>query len=166
MGVTHGQLGIGPRGSHTYEALARGSRAWPRPAPLQGATGCSQGPHTRGRLAAAKAPLQRGSRLRPGPLQRAASRRGSSPWGMIGCSQAARACCLLQGRKWQPRSLGCRLQGRSLAGVAASRGSTRARRCRQPARCRPKAAAPAARAAAHVDGVQCRHLRRAAATAA
>ncbi|RWW26716.1 hypothetical protein GW17_00008882, partial [Ensete ventricosum] len=34
--------------------------------------------------------------------------------------------------------------------------------CRQPARCRPMAAAPVAGAAAHVDCVQRRHLRRAA----
>ncbi|RWV77806.1 hypothetical protein GW17_00061319 [Ensete ventricosum] len=40
------------------EALARGSRAWPRPALLQG------------RPAAAKAPMQRSDWLRQGPLQR------------------------------------------------------------------------------------------------
>ncbi|RWV94146.1 hypothetical protein GW17_00043338 [Ensete ventricosum] len=55
------------------EALARGSRAWPRPAPLQG------------RPAAAKAPMQRGGRLRQGPLQRGnrlrprLARKGATP---------------------------------------------------------------------------------------
>ncbi|RWW82788.1 hypothetical protein BHE74_00008723 [Ensete ventricosum] len=68
----------------TKEALARCSRAWPWPAPLEVATGCSQGPPTKGRPAAAKppwrwrpavakAPLQRGDRLRPSPLQRVAA---------------------------------------------------------------------------------------------
>ncbi|RWV78368.1 hypothetical protein GW17_00060676 [Ensete ventricosum] len=65
------------------------------PATCKGAAGCSQGPPTKGRTAvarppargdrsrvrpaAAKAPLQRGDRLRPSPLQGAAARGGNSP---------------------------------------------------------------------------------------
>ncbi|RZS28838.1 hypothetical protein BHM03_00062490 [Ensete ventricosum] len=90
---------------------------------------------------------------------------GSSPAGMTGCGQATGGGCPLQGCKGQPRGQGCCLQGRPLAGVAASKGSARTRRCLQPTRWRSKAVAPVVRAAAHADSVQRRHLRRAATTA-
>ncbi|RWV87113.1 hypothetical protein GW17_00050930 [Ensete ventricosum] len=55
--------------------------------------------------------------------------------------------------------------GLSPARAAASRGSARTRRRRQPLRCRPKVAAPLVGAVAHADGVQRRHLCRAATAA-
>ncbi|RRT33947.1 hypothetical protein B296_00042084 [Ensete ventricosum] len=47
-------------------------------------------------------------------------------------------------------------------GGLSCRGSACARRHRPPIRCRSRAAAPVAGAAAHADGVQRRHLRRVA----
>ncbi|RWW38045.1 hypothetical protein BHE74_00056759, partial [Ensete ventricosum] len=51
-------------------------------------------------------------------------------------------------------------------GGRSCKGNTRARRHRPSARCRPRAAAHAAGAAAHADDVQRHRLRRAAATTA
>ncbi|RWV93449.1 hypothetical protein GW17_00044092, partial [Ensete ventricosum] len=101
-------------------------------------------------------------RLRPGHKGLLPTTR---PQGAAVRGQAAGGGCPLQGRKGQPRGQGCRLQGQSMAGATASRGSARVRRRRQPARSRPKAAAPAVGAAAHADDMQRRHLRRVAATA-
>ncbi|RWW20859.1 hypothetical protein GW17_00015012 [Ensete ventricosum] len=130
--------------------------------PLAGVTDHLQG----GRPAIAKSPLQGGGRLRPSPLQgrppaMAASPRARTaaarPQGPVAHGVTARAAA---------RGQDSHHQGRSLARAAASSGSASARRCHQPARCRPKAAMPIAGAATHVDDVQCRHLRRVVATAA
>ncbi|RZS20187.1 hypothetical protein BHM03_00052684 [Ensete ventricosum] len=77
MGATHGQLGAAGHGHD--QPPCRGDR-----------------PPARGRLAAAKAPLQRGDRLRPCPLQGVATRRGSSPADTTDCGQPARGC-----RRWR-----------------------------------------------------------------
>ncbi|RWV79627.1 hypothetical protein GW17_00059208 [Ensete ventricosum] len=71
-------------------------------------------------LAGVAGHLERGGRLRPSPLQGAATNSGSSPAGTNGCGQAAGGGCLLQGRKGQPRGQGYHLQGRPLVGAAAS----------------------------------------------
>ncbi|RWW12522.1 hypothetical protein GW17_00023805 [Ensete ventricosum] len=83
------------------EALARGSQAWPRPAPLQGrpttykgVAGCSQVTLARERPVAAKAAMQRGDRLRQGPLQKVRS-------------AAARASPQRGGARLRPRRGGC-----------------------------------------------------------
>ncbi|RWW01488.1 hypothetical protein GW17_00035471 [Ensete ventricosum] len=137
------------------EALARGSRAWPRPAPLQWRPVAAKAP-CRGAAGCRQAPCKG----RP-PAVAAASRART----IAASGEAARACCPRRDHKGQPRGQGCRLQGPLLPGATASKGSARAMRRPQHARCRPKAVAPAAGATGHADGVQRRHLRRAAAAA-
>ncbi|RWV99923.1 hypothetical protein GW17_00037143 [Ensete ventricosum] len=68
------------------------------------------------------------------------------------------------GRKWQLPA--ARPQGAApRPGLPPARVAT-GRTGRQPVRCSPKVATPAAGAAAHADGVQRRHLRRVATAAA
>ncbi|RWW42151.1 hypothetical protein BHE74_00052319 [Ensete ventricosum] len=95
-------------------------KGWPTT--CKGATGCGQGPYAGGRLATAKAPMQRDSRLRPGPARKGAAParsrlQGQPPEG----SRLQRDS--RKGR--QPPTdtpgtarKGCRLQGRLLAAVA------------------------------------------------
>ncbi|RWV93577.1 hypothetical protein BHE74_00035340 [Ensete ventricosum] len=87
-------------------------------------------------------PHARGDRLRLGPMQGAPTCSGSSPAGTNDCGQAASGGCPLQSDKGQLHGQDYHLEGRPLARAVADRGSARARRRRQPARCRPKAAVP------------------------
>ncbi|RRT33946.1 hypothetical protein B296_00042085 [Ensete ventricosum] len=64
------KVGIACEGGSATCMLSACRGGWPRLGPLQG------------RSATAKAPLQRGDRLLPGPLQGATTRRGSSPQGV------------------------------------------------------------------------------------
>ncbi|RRT35558.1 hypothetical protein B296_00015098 [Ensete ventricosum] len=73
------------------------------------------------------------------------------PQGAAAHGYAARGGCPLQGAAPRP--------GLPLVGAVANRSCGH----RQPVRCCPKAAVPVAGAAAHADGVQHRHLRRATA---
>ncbi|RWV80163.1 hypothetical protein GW17_00058604 [Ensete ventricosum] len=71
----------------------------------------------RGWPTSAKAPLQRGNRLRPGPLQGAVARRGSSPQGAATCRAT-----IARGHDRCGRLRPGPLQGRPPAGAAARNG--------------------------------------------
>ncbi|RWV97962.1 hypothetical protein GW17_00039218, partial [Ensete ventricosum] len=90
-------------------------------------------PRARGRPAASKAPMQRGSRLRPGPMQGAVARRGSS--GPQAWSTAAKA----------PLQRGGRLRPGPLQGATACGGSSRPRA--RPTTASPQRATPRGKAA-------------------
>ncbi|RZS12022.1 hypothetical protein BHM03_00043409 [Ensete ventricosum] len=96
-----------------------------RSATCKGASGYGQAP-CKGRPAADKAPMQRGDRLRLSSLQGAATRRGNSPAGTIGCYQVARACCPRCNHKGQPpaaRAIACKAaRGSPAARAAACKG--------------------------------------------
>ncbi|RZS25698.1 hypothetical protein BHM03_00058939 [Ensete ventricosum] len=83
-------------------------------------------PPARGWLATAKAPLQMGSRLRPGPLQGATARRGTShPWARPAAAKAP----LQRGGRLRPGPLQevTARGGSSPQGAATRRGSSRLR---------------------------------------
>ncbi|RWW26668.1 hypothetical protein GW17_00008934 [Ensete ventricosum] len=124
---------------YVYGKRSEERGGWPRLGPLQGWP------------AMAKAPF-RGDHQQARPLAGLAGACGrrqpprASRWGRL---QTARP----QGAAPRP--------GLSPARAAASRGSARSRRRHCPTRCRPRAAAPTTRAAAHADNMQHRRLRRA-----
>ncbi|RWV79183.1 hypothetical protein GW17_00059732 [Ensete ventricosum] len=137
-------------------------------APLQGAAGCSQGPHAKGRPAAAKAPMQRGGRLRQGPLQRGGrlrpgpARKGAAPARGQTAGAAARgwpaAARCPQGatdygfdaRRKAARGQRHRPQGLPPARAAACKGGRQ--QGRRPWRCRPQGWPPLGRVAADGQG--------------
>ncbi|RWW39800.1 hypothetical protein BHE74_00054832 [Ensete ventricosum] len=91
--------------------------------PLVGATGYGQTPY-KGVVDCSQAPCKGWPAAAKDPLQGAATRRGNSPAGTIGCGQAARACCPWRDRKGQllvamPQVVAARCK--------ASRGSPEAR---------------------------------------
>ncbi|RWV85655.1 hypothetical protein GW17_00052537 [Ensete ventricosum] len=114
--------------------------------PNSGITAKAQ-PPARRQPAAAKAPLQRGDRLRPGPMQEAAARRGSSlqGWPPAGVASARRNDWLRPARKGLPpaarpqgaaRPPAANPQGPVARGQAA-RGGCPQRACKGVARPRP-----------------------------
>ncbi|RRT32235.1 hypothetical protein B296_00053287 [Ensete ventricosum] len=123
---------------------------------LQGAAahGHDQPPYSGGRPPARGRSIAARSPVRGGHPQ------GHQPCGHDRLRPGRRACCPLRDSKRQSPATRPQV---AAAHCKAARGSpaTAGRSDRQPSRCRPKAAAPTAGAAAHADGVQRRHLRRA-----
>ncbi|RRT70387.1 hypothetical protein B296_00015178 [Ensete ventricosum] len=139
--------------------LQGGSPAWPQPAPLQGWLATYKG----GRSDVAKAPLQGGGRLRPGPLQWAATRNGGSPTGTNGFGQVARAYCKGQPPMARPQVTTTHYKaarGSPAARVVACKGDRWQEQ--SPAHeVPPEGSNACRRGGCHADGMQHRHLRRA-----
>ncbi|RWV80624.1 hypothetical protein GW17_00058068 [Ensete ventricosum] len=140
----------------TARPTARGSRLRPMPP-------------ARGRPTTAKATCRATASMRDRPRAWLAptgvapacvgSARGQAAWGSRPWPGRRGAAARYEAARDIPvaRAAACK-GGRSY------RGSAHARRHCSLARCRPRAIAPAVGAAAHADGVQCRHLRRAETT--
>ncbi|RWW53156.1 hypothetical protein BHE74_00040375 [Ensete ventricosum] len=146
--------------------------------PLAGAVGCSQGPPAKGRPAATW-PLAKGQSAAARPPAKGDHPQGQQPYGHDRLRPACKGLppvarppglaargAIARGNRPRPghwwRLPAARPQGAALRpGLPPARAAA-GRSGRQPARCRPKAAAPAVGAAAHADDVQHPDLRRVA----